>query len=146
MRDLITFAAPALMLGVLYCLYRAATLLAAWKPAAAVVWATDYSDAERRDDFWGMGAVRGWRMTDGDHQRLIEETVHYQDDDGERHVAAVKRYVRAGWRPDGVHRIWYDSADPDRATAFGPSYWLMIAVALGFALATLMNAAMKVHA
>ncbi|MDB5681463.1 MAG: hypothetical protein JWO16_1268 [Sphingomonas bacterium] len=146
MRDLITFAAPALMLGVLYCLYRAVTLFAAWRPAAAVVWATDYTDAERRDDFWGFGTLRGWRITDGDKQRLIEETVHYEDEDGERHVAEVKRYVHAGWRPDGVHTIWYDSADPDRATAFGPGYWLMIAVALAFVLITLMNAAMKIYA
>ena len=53
--------------------------------------------------------MRGWRITDGDNQRLIEETVHYEDEDGERHVAEVKRYVHAGWRPDGAHTIWYDT-------------------------------------
>ncbi|MBS0478590.1 MAG: DUF3592 domain-containing protein [Proteobacteria bacterium] len=146
MRDIITFAAPALMLGMLYCLYRAVTLFAAWKPAAAVVWATDYTDAERRDDFGGLGTLRGWRITDGRDQRLIEETVHYEDEDGERHTAEVKRYVRAGWRPDGAHTIWYDSADPSRATAFGPGYWLLSAAALGFALVMLVNAAMRGHA
>ena len=30
MRDFITFAAPALMLGLLYCIYRAVTLFVAW--------------------------------------------------------------------------------------------------------------------
>lgn len=145
MRDLITFAAPALTLGMLYCLYRAVTLFTAWKPAAAVVWASDYTDAERRDDFWGFGTLRGWRITDGKRQRLIEETVHYQDEDGERHVAEIKRYVRAGWRAPGVHTIWYDSADPGRATGLGPGYWLLTAVALILVLVGLMDVAMRVH-
>lgn len=145
MRDFITFAAPALMLGVLYCVYRAVTLFAAWRPAAATVWSTDYTEAEQRDDFWGLGMLRGWRITDGRDQRLIEETVHYQDEDGERHSADIKRYVRAGWRPSGAHTIWYDSADPDKATAFGPGYWLLNAFALAFMLAMLFNVAMKLH-
>jgi hypothetical protein len=96
MGDFITLAAPALTFALLYCLYRAVTLFAAWRPAAAVVWSSDYSDSEQRDDRWGFGLRRGWRPSDGDHQRLIEETVHYQDEHGERHVAEVKRYVRAG--------------------------------------------------
>ncbi|HEX4693138.1 DUF3592 domain-containing protein [Sphingomonas sp.] len=143
MRDFITFATPALMLGLLYCLYRAATLFAAWRPAAAVVWGSDYTDAERRDDFWGFGTLRGWRITDGDHQRLIEETVHYQDADGEAHVTEVKRYVRAGWRPSGAHIVWYDTADPDRATALGPGYWLLSAGGLAVALVMLISTAMQ---
>lgn len=129
------------MLGLLYCLYRAATLFAAWRPAAAVVWGSDYTDAERRDDFWGFGLLRGWRITDGDHQRLIEETVHYQDADGERHVAEVKRYVRAGWRPSNAHIVWYDTADPDRATALGPGHWLLSAAGLAVALVMLVTTA-----
>lgn len=145
MRDFITFAAPALMLGLLYCVYRAVTLLTAWRPAAAVVWSTDYTDAEQSDDFWGFGFRRGWRLTDGDHQRLIEETVHYQDENGERHVAEIKRYVRAGWRPSGAHTIWYDSANPGNATGFGPGYWLLIAFSLAVTLVMLFNAAMQVR-
>jgi len=146
MRDFITFATPALMLGLLYCLYRAATLFAAWRPGAAVVWGSDYTDAERRDDFWGFGTLRGWRITDGDHQRLIEETVHYQDPNGEAHVAEVKRYVRAGWRPSGAHIVWYHTADPDRATALGPGHWLLCAAGLAVALVMLVDTAMKIHA
>ena len=145
MRDLITFAAPALMLGLLYCVYRAVTLFTAWRPAAAVVWSSDYTDAERRDDFWGFGTLRGWRLTDGDNQRLIEETVHYLDQHGDRHVAEVKRYVRAGWRPAGAHTIWYDTANPDNATAFGPGYWMLIAFALAAGLVTLIDLAIRVR-
>lgn len=145
MGDVVTIAAPALMLGLLYCVYRAVTLFAAWRPAAAVVWSSDYTEAEQRDDRWGFGLRRGWRLTDGDHQRLIEETVHYLDDHGERHVAEVKRYVRAGWRPFGARTIWYDTANPEHATAIGPGSWLVRAVALGAGLVILVDAAMRVH-
>jgi hypothetical protein len=145
MGDFITLAAPALMLGLLYCLYRAVMLFTAWRPAAAVVWSTDYSDVEQRDDRWGFGLRRGWRLSDGDHQRLIEETVHYQDEKGERHVAEVKRYVRAGWRPFGAHTIWYDAANPGHATAIGPGTWLVRAVALAAGLVMLVNLAIRVR-
>jgi hypothetical protein len=145
MGDFITLAAPALMLGLLYCLYRAVTLFTAWRPAAAVVWSSDYSDAEQSDDRWGFGLRRGWRLSDGDHQRLIEETVRYQDEQGERHVAEVKRYVRAGWRPFGAHTIWYDTANPDHATAIGPGTWLVRAIALAAGLVTLIDLAMRVR-
>jgi hypothetical protein len=145
MRDFITFATPVLVLGILYCAYRAVTLFTAWRPAAAVVWSSDYTEDQQRDDFWGFGFRRGWRLTDGDNSRLIEETVHYQDEDGERHAAEVKRYVRRGWRPDGAHVIWYDRANPDSATAIGPGHWLFIALALGVALVMLINAAMQIH-
>jgi hypothetical protein len=145
MRDFITFATPALVLAILYCVYRAVTLLTTWRPAAAVVWGSDYTETEQADDFWGFGFQRGWRLTDSDESRLIEETVHYQDEDGERRVASVNRYVRRGWQPDGAHVIWYDTADPNRATAFGPGYWLITAIALGVVLALLINAAIQLR-
>lgn len=145
MRDFITFAAPALGLGILYCVYRAATLFTAWRPAAAVVWSSDYSEAQQSDDRWGLGFRRGWRLTDGDNSRLIEETVHYRDEDGERRVAEVKRYVRRGWRPDGAHVIWYDTANPDCATAFGPGYWLFTALVLGVVLTMLISTVMQIR-
>lgn len=146
MRDFVTFATPALVLGIFYCLYRAATLFAGWRPAAAVVWSTDYSEAQRFDDRWGMGLKRGWHpFTDGEHSRLVGETVHYRDEHGERHVAEVRRRVRRGRRPDGAHVIWYDTANPDNATAFGPAHWLGIALSLGLALVMLINAAMHVR-
>ena len=142
-----TIATPALVLGLLYCLYRAATLLAAWRPAAAVVWSNDYSEAQQFDDRWGLGLKRGWHpFTDGNNSRLIGETVHYQDEHGERHVAEIKRRVRRGWRPDGAHVIWYDTANPDNATAFGPGHWLMSALTCGVLLVTLFSTALQLHA
>jgi hypothetical protein len=145
MRDFMTIITPALVLGVLYCVYRAAILFGSWRPAAAVVWSNDYTDAEQSDDRWGMGMKRGWRLTDGRGQRLIEEVVHYQDEHGDRHVAEVKRYVRAGWRPSGAHTIWYDSAAPDNATTFGPGYWLLSAFALSAVLVSLFSTAMRLN-
>jgi len=140
-----TLATPALVLGIFYCVYRAAALFGGWRPAAALVWSSDYSDAQRSDDFWGYGMLRGWRWGDGNGQRLIEETVHYQDEHGDRHVAEVKRYVRAGWRPSNAHTIWYDAAAPDNATTFGPGYWLLTAFVLAALLVTLFTTAMRVQ-
>ncbi len=37
-------------------------------------------------------------------------------------------------RPSAAYTVWYDPADPARVTAFGPGYWLMIALAFGVAL------------
>ena len=145
MGDLVIFAAPALVLGILYCTYRALALFSGWRPTAAVVWSTDYPEEQQRDDFWGFGLWRGWRLSDGAHGRLIAETVHYRDEDGERHVADVKRYVRRGWRPNGAHVIWYDTADPNNATGIGPGHWLITAIALAIGLVAVIHAAMRIH-
>jgi hypothetical protein len=145
MGDVITFAAPALMLGFLYCLYRAGTMWSGWRPAAAVVWSTDYTEDQQWDDRWGLGLVRGWRFGDGDHQRLIEEVVHYQDEDGNRHTAELKRYVQQGRQPDGAHVIWYDTANPEKVSASGPGSWLLCAAAVAAMLIGLINLGMQLH-
>ncbi len=145
MRDFITFAAPVLMLGLLYCLYRAVTMFGGWRPTAAIVWSTDYTEDQQWDDRWGLGLKRGWRFTDGDHQRLIEEVVHYQDDDGNRHSAELRRYVTQGRQPDGAHVIWYDTANPEKVSAFGPGRWLLCAGVVATTLASPINVAMHFH-
>ena len=141
---LVTVAAPALVLGLLYCGWRALRLLTGWRPAAAAELWSDYSELEQSDDRWGWGTRRGWHpFTDGDESRTIESTVAFEDASGERHRAQVRRYVRRGRRPDGAFVIWYDPSDPTRATSFGPLYWLLSAACLACALWTLLDAGMK---
>ena len=41
--------------------------------------------------------------------------------------------------------IWYDTANPDNATAFGPGYWLLIAFALAAGLVTLIDTAIRIR-
>jgi hypothetical protein len=41
--------------------------------------------------------------------------------------------------------IWYDTANPDNATAFGPGYWLLIAFALAAGLVMLIDAAIRIR-
>jgi Protein of unknown function (DUF3592) len=137
-KDLIILAAPCLMLAMLYCLWRAASLFGSWKAATATVRDSDYSEREREDDFWHfgftVGTLRGFNWRDGDHARLIQDRIEFTDADGEQHRATVERRVRRGWRPSGAYTVWYDPKDPAQVTAFGPGYWLMIALAMGAAL------------
>jgi len=129
-KDVLILAAPALMLAMLYCSWRAFHLFRTWTPAAATVWQRDYTDAERSDDFWHfgftIGTLRGWNWRDGDNARLIEDEVMFTDAEGRNRRVTVERRVRRGWRPSSVYTIWYDPADPNQATAFGPGYWLMM--------------------
>lgn len=127
------------MLAVLYCCWRAASLFGAWRAATATVRDSDYSERERIDDFWHfgstLGTIRGWNWRDGDHGRLIVDTIEFSDATGATHRTIVERRVRRGWRPSGAYTVWYDPADPARVTAFGPGHWLMLALAWGAALA-----------
>jgi hypothetical protein len=144
--DLLILAAPALMLALLYCLWRAGHLLAAWRPAVASVTGSDYDRAQQSEDFWCFGFTlftsRGWNWRDGEHGRLIEDEISFDDRTGQSHRATVQRRVRRGWRPSSVYTIWYDPEDPARVTAFGPFHWLMLALVWAVTLASLFNLGM----
>ena len=143
MADLLTAAAPLLMLALLYCGWRAGRLLLSWAPATATVWRSDYSELERQEDFWTQDdcrTARGWNLEDSADHREIDEIVTFEDRDGRRHRANVRRQVRRGWRPDGIYTIWYDPADPRRVAASGPASWLLAALLAGAALAWLFTA------
>jgi len=138
MKDLVVLAAPCLMLALLYCCWRGVNLLGNWRAATAIVRDSDYSEREREDDFWHfgstLGTIRGWHWRDGEHARLITDTIDFTDAQGEEHRTTVERRVRRGWRPSGAYTVWYDPSDPTKVTAFGPGYWLIIALACGAAL------------
>ena len=143
MKTLVVLAAPCLMLAVLYCCWRAASLFGSRKPAIATVRDSDYSDTERRDDFWHfgftLGTIRGWNWRDGQNARLISDQIDFTDAAGENHRATVQRRVRRGWRPSGAYTVWYDPNDPAQVTAFGPGHWLFIALVFGAALVSVFS-------
>lgn len=131
------------MLALLYCCWRAVSLFGNWKPATATVRDSDYSDAERRDDFWHfgftVGTIRGFNWRDGKNARLITDQIDFTDAAGESHRATVERRVHRGWRPSGAYTVWYDPTDPARVTAFGPGHWLLSALAFAAALFALFS-------
>ena len=140
MADLLIIAAPLLTLALLYCGWRAQHIFRRWCPAAATVWRSDYSELEQFSDRWTPRQADpdgglGWSARSD--TRAVNEVVVFTDADGNRRRASVERYVARGWRPDGVFTIWYDPADPQRVTAFGPAGWLGSALAMAAALAWL---------
>ena len=141
MTDLLIVAAPALMLAMLWCLWRAGLLLLVWAPAVAHVWTSGYGALEQQDDYWHRGndiaTLRGSDWRDGEDSRSIEDEVVFEDRDGNKCRAMVRRNVARGWRPDGIFTIWYDPADPARATAFGPGSWALMALLCAAGLAGL---------
>lgn len=147
MKDLVILAAPCLMLAMLYCGWRAVAMLGTHRAAVAVVRDSDYGERERRDDFWHfgftIGTLRGWNWRDGRDARLIRDDIEFADAAGARHRARVERRVRRGWRPSDAYVVWYDTTDPARVTAFGPGYWLMIALALAVSLVGVFDACIK---
>ena len=140
-------AAPCLMLAALYCLWRAAHMVMTWRPATANVVNSDYEEGQQQEDFWignSLLTSRGFSIRDGEHARLIEDRVVFEDADGERHRATVKRRVRRGWRPWSVYIVWYDPEAPaQRVTAFGPGYWALMALVWGLLLVVLFGAGMR---
>lgn len=138
--DLLIIAAPLLALAALWCVWRAGHLLLSWRPASAQVSKSGYSDLDRQEDFWirnPLLTTRGWNWSDGEDSRMIEDEIRFTDAGGTDRVATVRRRVIAGWRPDGLFIIWYDPAHPERVTAFGPFYWLAMALFWCGALALL---------
>lgn len=138
MADLLIIAAPLLMLAFLYCGWRAGRLLLNWRPATATVWRGDYGELDQWEDFWIKPdhlTTRGWSIADAAEHRETNEVVAFHDQEGRRHRANVRRQVQQGWKPDGVYTIWYDPADPTRATAYGPGSWLVSALLCAVALA-----------
>ena len=150
MNDVLTLAVPCLVLAMLYCVWRAATLFQTWKPTVATVAKSGYGELDQNDDFWHIGltiATRsGWNWRDGENARLIEDENTFTDDGGHHHRALIQRRVRRGWRPDNVYTIWYDPACPERVTAFGPGYWLLMAVVWFVVLGSVFSVGMKLGA
>jgi hypothetical protein len=140
MRDLLVLAVPSLVLAICYCLWRAVTLMTAWRSALATVTKSDYDRDQQREDFWSFGFTavtsRGWNWRDGKGGRWIEDEVTFADAEGRSRRLVVPRRVRRGWQPKSVFKIWYDPCDSDRVTSFGPGHWLLLALLWSFGLAT----------
>ena len=74
-------------------------------------------------------------MADAPEHRETNEIVTFEDQEGRRHRANIRRQVQQGWKPDSVYTIWYDPADPHRATVNGPGSWALGALVAAGALA-----------
>lgn len=132
MADLFFVAAIGAWLFFVYSVWQVMRLLGGWKPAVARVWRSDYTEDQQREDRWSLGFTmltsRGYNWRDGDHGREIEDEILFTPDDGRERRALVTRQVHRGWKPSGHYTIWYDCADPDNVTAYGPWYWGLMAV------------------
>ncbi|NKJ43219.1 MULTISPECIES: DUF3592 domain-containing protein [unclassified Novosphingobium] len=127
MADILIIAALACWLLFVFCVWQALRLLGTWQPAPAMVWRSDYTEGQQSEDFWSFGMTmftsRGWNWRDGDDTRYIEDEIRFRDSDGIERRALVHRWVHRGWKPSGAYTVWYDPADPTRATVLGPFTW-----------------------
>lgn len=126
--------------GFFYCLFRGLRMFGTMRPAAAMVWRSDYTESQRRDDFWSFGTIgtqRGFNWQDGQNARLIEDEIRFTTADGRKHTALVQRRVRRGWTPSSNYVVWYDPANPARVTAMGPYAWFGYALLAAFGCALL---------
>ncbi|MEO0030726.1 MAG: hypothetical protein RIS94_484 [Pseudomonadota bacterium] len=131
MADLLLVAMLAAWLFFVFCVWQAIRLFGGWKPASAQVWRSDYTEDQQNEDRWCLGFTsftsRGWNWRDGEDSRLIEDEIVFTTDQGREVRTLVQRRVDRGWRPSGVYTVWYDPADPRRATVLGPFYWAAMA-------------------
>lgn len=132
----LAFAIGALTLASLACLWRAAHMFMSWNIVVGAVRRSGYSEIDQQADYW---ATAGQPDLVNDLPRLTEDDVGFTDAAGERRVASVRRLVGRGGRPSSVISLWYDPADAQRVTAFGPGSWLLAALACGGAVAGLLR-------
>lgn len=111
--------------GSLLCFWLSWNRLSDWAPATAKRHASDYSDAEQEQDRAFFGVFRNWRWTDSDGNRRTRIDVIYADKGGAEHRATVTRYVHRGAILDAYFPVWYNKANPDRASSQGPLSFLL---------------------
>ena len=147
MVEVLSVGAVGAVLAFLFCLFRGLTMLGRWRAAPARVWRSDYTEMQQHDDFWSMGftlgTARGFDWRDGQHSRRIEEEIVYTRSDGTDHRAVVHRQVRRGWRPNAAYVVWYDPANPEKVTAFGPFSWLGYAGLIAFMIGLIVFTALQ---
>lgn len=124
-------AIGAATFGALLCFWLAWNRLSDWAPATAKRRGSDYREAEQDQDRAFFGAFRNWRWTDNDGNRWTRIDVSYADDAGIEHRATIARYVHRGAIMDCYFLVWYQKANPDRASARGPLSFLLFGLLIG---------------
>jgi len=130
-------AIGAATFGALLCFWLAWNRLSDWAPATARRRASDYGDAEQEQDRAFFGAFRNWRWTDSDGNRRTKIDVIYADESGAEHRATVTRYVHRGAILDAYFPVWYNRANPGRASSQGPLSFLLFGLLMGVGVAEL---------
>jgi hypothetical protein len=132
-------AIGAATLLALVCFWLAWNRLSDWQPVVARRRASDYRDAEQEQDREAFGLMRNWRWTDSDGMRRTRIDVVYADTDGIEHRATVTRYVHRGAILDGYFPVWYQKANPGRASSQGPLSFLLFGLLIGVGVVTLFH-------
>jgi hypothetical protein len=126
----------------LLCFWLAWNRLSDWRPVVAKRRASDYSDGEQDQDRAMFGLLRNWRWTDSEGARRTKIDVVYADEEGAEHRATVTRYIHRGAILDGYFPVWYQKANPDRASSQGPLSFLLFGLLIGVGVAELFRVTM----
>src|SRR4051794_17257276 len=126
----------------LVCFWLAWNRLSDWLPATARRRGSDYGDTEQDQDRAAFGLLRNWRWTDSEGARRTRIDVVYADSDGAEHRATVTRYIHCGAIVDAYFPVWYQKANPDRASSLGPLSFLLFGLLIGVSVVTLFHTLM----
>ncbi|WP_108810800.1 hypothetical protein [Sphingorhabdus sp. Alg231-15] len=104
-----------------------------FSPALAQLVRSDYSAMERHYDHLGQQADDG-----GIRFKRVSMRIEF-DTPGQQKVRAHhKRWEVSGERQKSCYFIWFDKEDPQKTTAYGPGFWLVIATASASIAVTIM--------
>ncbi len=139
--------AAALALLVQFALWMVWRNLMIWHPVDAHLSGHDYNQSKQeRDNAFRVpvGPLTVDLMGPQDDARITECWYRYCDEDGETHTVSLTDLVTRGYNPEASIMLWYDPANPDRCTRFGPGTWLLVLVASAASLAALIWYAPKI--
>ena len=135
----VTLSAPALVLALLFSLYAAWSRLTRWRPVAARITGSDYSERERH---WDRFVHRDLLCeVEEEHGRWTSETLRWEDEAGVTRFAEHGRWTGRGDPAESARLMWYDPADPRRTSTAGPGTFLLAAGLSAGALALLLRVA-----
>jgi hypothetical protein len=137
MASVLPLAIGAATFLALICFWLAWNRLSDWRPATAKRRASDYSEAEQDQDRAMFGLMRNWRWTDSEGARRTRIDVVYADEEGSEHRATVTRYIHRGAILDAYFPVWYQKANPDRASSQGPLSFLLFGLLIGVSVVEL---------
>ncbi|GAA0473257.1 hypothetical protein GCM10009096_13200 [Parasphingorhabdus litoris] len=93
-----------------------------FSPALAKLVRSDYSAMERHYDHLGQQGDEG-----GVRFKRVSMRIEFDTPDQKQVRVHHRRWQLAGERQKSCYFIWFDKENPEKTTAYGPGFWLVVA-------------------